>query len=99
MSGRYKAASGRGAGPRADFSSYTSNAPGSNGVPSNTLPVGGAQKFFVAVVDTGAQSSILSFDTAAQIDLGSANRLGGYPQQITGASGQETTDITDPIGI
>src|SRR5206468_3418509 len=81
------------------YFAHTGPTPGGNGVPSNTLPTTPAtanQYFGVAIIDTGAQASILSFDTANQIDLDAAGRLGNHPQQIIGASGSETTDITDP---
>src|SRR5262245_45532011 len=46
----------------ASFDPYAkvSSTPGGNGVPSNTLPIGGPQKFFIGVLDTGAQSNIIS---------------------------------------
>jgi len=82
-----------------DSFAKVSDVPGSNGVPSNTLPVGGPQKYMIAVIDTGAQANILSYDALGQVDLGSAQRLGAGTQEIIGASGSEIADIADPIGI
>jgi hypothetical protein len=80
-------------------STFDSFAKTSDVMGGNTLPIGGPQKFFTAVIDTGAQASILSYAATNQINLGSANREGNYTQTIIGASGQEVADIGDPIGI
>ena len=81
------------------FTAHVSSGPGTNGVPSNTLPVGQPQQYFVAVLDTGAQSSIITLDTANQADLAGADRLGDQQQEIVGASGSEFADVTDAMSV
>ncbi len=81
------------------FSAHASSTPGGNGVPSNTLPVGQPQKFFVGVLDSGAQSSIITQDTSDQANLASADRLGDQQQEIIGANGSEEADVTDALGV
>lgn len=54
---------------------------------------------YLATLDSGGQSHILSGDDAAAVDVEAAGRLGGYSIDVQGASGVESLSITDPLGI
>src|SRR5262245_55328347 len=77
-----------------EFKAHISSTPG-----GLTLPVGSPSYYAVATYDTGAQSHILDYDTALIFNIPGANREGAYTADIIGASGTETADITDGLGI
>lgn len=76
------------------FESHASSVPG-----GNTLPIGSAPSYFIATLDTGAQSHIVRYADSLVFDLASADRLGNHFQEITGANGSESSDISDGLGI
>ncbi len=79
------------------FAAHMSSTPGGNILPMPPAPV--SPLYFVATYDTGAQSHIVRYNDAQAFDLESADRLGNYVQDISGASGTESTDISDGLGI
>lgn len=76
------------------FAAHPSTTPG-----GGTLPLYNTPAYFVATFDTGAQSHIISYDDSLVFNLDSAWRTGGSTATIVGASGQETADVTDALGI
>jgi hypothetical protein len=77
-----------------NFASHKSSSPG-----GNTLPFGGPQYFTTAVFDTGSQSHLISYADTQLFNFDSADRTGDATQDVAGASGTETTDVTDAVGV
>jgi hypothetical protein len=69
----------------------------------NLLPVsgGGNAYTFLATLDSGAQSHILSAPDATAVDIEGAGRGGQYEAAVTGAGGgdPEYLLISDPLGV
>jgi hypothetical protein len=73
----------------------------SSGPGGFTLPVSspGAPYYFVATLDSGAQTHIFTYDDAQHFDLPGANRDGTEQIDVQGANGIESLDVSDGIGI
>lgn len=77
----------------ATYQATASSIPG-----GNRLPLG-SPKYFIATFDTGAQSHIIGYQDAQTLDLFSANRGGENEAEVVGASGSESVDISDGVGV
>lgn len=65
----------------------------------NLLPRNQPEYTYLATLDSGGQSHILSAEAAAMIDLEGSGRAGGYQVEVSGASGSEFLDVSDPLGV
>ncbi|HZZ43493.1 MAG TPA: aspartyl protease family protein [Tepidisphaeraceae bacterium] len=77
-----------------DFAAIPSSSPG-----GNTLPKGAPVQYQIATFDTGSQSHIINDDAVQAFNFNSSGRVGDATAEIAGASGTETVNVTDPLGI
>ncbi len=89
-----------------DWTARRSTTPGNNGTTTgNFMPVTSAPHYAVAILDSGAQSHLITlneyqnFNFAGDNSIPHTERTGEFTQPISGASGSETTDISDGVGI
>src|SRR5205823_425524 len=76
------------------FSAVTSNTPGGFTMPKNSPPY-----YSVAIFDSGSSSHIISYPDTQIFNFPSATRDGDAEATLIGASGEETADVTDAIGV
>jgi hypothetical protein len=77
-----------------EFKAHMSSSPG-----GTALPSGGPTLYRVATFDTGSQSHLVSYDDAQLFAINAANRGGAYEATLLGASGEETADVSDGLGV
>lgn len=65
----------------------------------NLLPRNQPEYTYLATLDSGGQSHILSAEAAAAVDLVGGNRDGMFDIEVVGASGSEFLTISDPLGV
>ncbi len=55
--------------------------------------------YSIATFDTGSDSHVIRYDELAPFDFAGEQLYGANEQEITGASGTETCDISDALGV
>ncbi len=66
----------------------------------NTLPLNSNPRYtFLSTLDSGGQAHIFSAETSAMLNLVDAGREGGFEIPISGAGGEESLVVSDPVGV
>ena len=66
----------------------------------NTLPLNSNPRYtFLSTLDSGGQAHIFSGEVSAMMNLEAANREGGFEISVSGAAGDESLFISDPVGV